>query len=91
MEATTHNSVPVLATIGVDIGKGIFHVVGFSQDGKIAPRRKIKRLDLVATFKKSPPRIVGMEAALARISLVGRRGRSAMSHASFPRSTSSPS
>jgi hypothetical protein len=38
MEATTHNSAPVLATIGVDIGKDIFHIVGFSQDGKIALR-----------------------------------------------------
>ena len=33
-----------LASIGIDIGKEVFHIVGFSTDGKIAFRRKIKRL-----------------------------------------------
>jgi transposase len=32
-----------LASIGIDIGKEVFHVVGFGTDGKIAFRRKIKR------------------------------------------------
>jgi hypothetical protein len=36
-----------LASIGIDIGKEVFHVVGFGTDGKIAFRRKIKRLALV--------------------------------------------
>jgi transposase len=31
-----------LASIGIDIGKEVFHVVGFDTDGKIAFRRKIK-------------------------------------------------
>ena len=44
-----------LATIGVDIGKEVFHIVGLSTDGRIAFRRKIKRLALVETFKKLPP------------------------------------
>ena len=51
-----------LATIGVDIGKEVFHIVGLSTDGRIAFRRKIKRLALVETFKKLPPGVVGMEA-----------------------------
>ena len=42
MDTTT----PLLASIGIDIGKEVFHVVGFSTDGKIAFRRKIKRLAL---------------------------------------------
>lgn len=50
-----------LATIGVDIGKEVFHIVGLSTDGRIAFRRKIKRLALVETFKKLPPGVVGME------------------------------
>src|ERR1700677_510445 len=54
-----------LASIGIDIGKEVFHVVGFSTDGKIAFRRKIKRLALVETFKKRPPSVVGMEACLS--------------------------
>ena len=35
-----------LASIGVDIGKDVFHLVAFDTNGKIAFRRKIKRLAL---------------------------------------------
>ena len=47
-----------LASIGIDIGKEVFHIVGFGTDGKIAFRRKIKRLALTETFKKLPPCVV---------------------------------
>jgi transposase len=47
------------------LDKDIFHIVGFDADGKIALRRKIKRLALAETFKKLPPCIVGMEACLS--------------------------
>jgi len=57
-------TVAPLASIGVDIGKEVFHLVGFGTDGKIAFRRKIKRLALIETFKKLPPCIVSMEACL---------------------------
>ena len=58
-------TVAPLASIGIDIGKDVFHLVGFGTDGKIAFRRKIKRLTLTETFKKLPPCIVGMEACLS--------------------------
>ena len=58
-------SVVPLASIGIDIGKEVFHLVGFGTDGKIAFRRKIKRLALVDTFKKLAPCVVGMEACLS--------------------------
>jgi transposase len=58
-------TIPPLASIGIDIGKEVFHVVGFSTDGRIAFRRKIKRLALVETFKKLPRSVVGMEACLS--------------------------
>src|SRR6516225_9972218 len=51
--------------IGVDIGKDVFHLVGFAADGKIAFRRRIRRLGLKDTFEKLPPCIVGMEACLS--------------------------
>jgi transposase len=54
-----------LASIGIDIGKEVFHVVGFGTDGKIVLRRKIKRLALVETFSKLPLCVVGMEACLS--------------------------
>jgi hypothetical protein len=51
-----------LAVIGVDIGKEVFHLVGLGVDGKIAFRKKIRRLGLKDAFEKLPPCIVGMEA-----------------------------
>lgn len=61
-----------LASIGIDIGKEVFHVVGFVTDGKIAFRRKIKRLALVETFRRLPPSVVGMEACLSAHFAAGR-------------------
>ena len=54
-----------LTSIGIDIGKEVFHIVGFGADGKIGFRRKIKRLALAETFRKLPPCVVGMEACLS--------------------------
>jgi transposase len=51
--------------IGVDIGKEVFHLVGFAADGKIAFRRRIRRLGLKDVFNKLPPCIVAMEACLS--------------------------
>ena len=61
MESNTSSVV----VIGVDIGKEVFHLVGFGVDGKIAFRRRIRQLDLKEVFKKLPPCIVGMEACLS--------------------------
>lgn len=58
-------TVQPLASIGIDIGKEVFHVVGFGTDSKIAFRRKIKRLGLVETFRRLPPSVIGMEACLS--------------------------
>ena len=43
-----------LSAIGVDIGKEVFHLVGFGVDGKIAFRRRIRRLGLKDAFEKLP-------------------------------------
>ena len=54
-----------LASVGIDIGKDLFHVVAFGTDGRIAVRWKIKRLSFADAFKKLPPSVVGMEACLS--------------------------
>jgi transposase len=54
-----------LTVIGVDIGKDVFHLVGFDASGTLALRMKIKRLDLFQLFEKLPRCIVGMEACLS--------------------------
>lgn len=58
-------SAAALASVGVDIGKEVFHVVGVSVEGKIAFRWKIRRLALKEAFEKLPPSVVGMEACLS--------------------------
>jgi hypothetical protein len=55
-------TVAPLASIGVDIGKEVFHLAGFGADGKIAFRSKIKRLELIETCRKLSPCIVSIEA-----------------------------
>ena len=80
-----------LAVIGIDIGKEVFHLVGFAADGKIAFRRRIRRLGLKDAFEKLPPCIVAMEACLSA-HFVSRTLRAlGTSHGLFRRSTSSPS
>jgi transposase len=54
-----------LTSVGIDIGKDVFHLVGFDLDGKIVLRRKIRRSALVNELEKLPPCIVGMEACLS--------------------------
>ena len=64
----THSSktaIPELASIGMDIGKDVFHIIGFDLDGKIVLRRKFKRLSLMSEFQKLPSCVVGMEACLS--------------------------
>ena len=65
MTRSTKQKLTSLTSIGIDIGKNTFHLVGFDGLGKIALRRKIKRLSLVSEFKKLPRCIVGMEACLS--------------------------
>ena len=65
MATKSHRSLPALSSIGIDIGKDVFHLVGFDRSGEIVLRRKVKRLALVSTLEKLPRCIVGMEACLS--------------------------
>jgi transposase len=53
------------ASIGIDIGKDVFHIVGFDTSGKVALRKKFKRLALEVELAKLPPSIVGLEACVS--------------------------
>ena len=65
MAITSKQNNVALASVGIDIGKEVFHLVGFDLEGKIVLRRKIRRLALVSELEKLPPCIVGMEACLS--------------------------
>ena len=47
MATTSNQTIPALSSIGIDIGKDVFHLVGFDPVGNLILRRKIKRLALV--------------------------------------------
>jgi transposase len=54
-----------LSVIGVDIGKDVFHLVGFDAAGNLVLRRRVKYLALSATFEALSRCVVGMEACLS--------------------------
>ncbi len=51
-----------ISTIGIDIGKSWFHLVGFDARGGIVVRRRCSRPQLIRELANLPPCLVGMEA-----------------------------
>mgnify|MGYP001030749624 CR=1 FL=1 len=60
-----------IAVIGIDIAKNSFHVVGHDKRGAIVLRQKWSRGQVEARLANMQPCLVGMEACVARIILVG--------------------
>ena len=65
MSSHRGHEAPAIASIEIDIGKDVFHVVGFNPEGTVVLRRQIRRLALEREFEKLPPSLVGMEACLS--------------------------
>jgi transposase len=61
----TKNSLEDLTSVGIDIGKDTFLIVGFDLAGRRVLRKQIKRLALEATYEELPRCIVGLEACLS--------------------------
>jgi transposase len=55
---------PTVATLGIDIGKNSFHVVGLDQRGAIVLRQKWSRGQIEARLANMPPCLIGMEACV---------------------------
>ena len=51
-----------IATIGIDIGKNTFHLIGFDRRGAIALQLKVSRAQLERRLANVPPCLIGMEA-----------------------------
>jgi transposase len=51
-----------IATIGVDIGKNTFHLIGLTKRGEIVLRRKLSRSQIEAHLANIQPCLIGMEA-----------------------------
>ena len=61
MQTHQKSSDPV-ATIGLDIGKNTFHLVGLDNRGAIAMRIKVSRNQLIRRLVNLPPCLLGLEA-----------------------------
>ena len=59
---THQKSSDPVATIGLDIGKNTFRLVGLDQRGAIAMRIKVSRNQLVRRLVNLPPCLIGLEA-----------------------------
>ncbi len=55
---------PVIAVVGIDIGKNSFHIVGHDARGAIVLRQKWSRGQVEARFANMPPCLIGMEACV---------------------------
>ena len=51
-----------LHTIGIDLGKTIFHLVGLNQNGEVVVRKKFSRKQLLHFTANLQVKLMGMEA-----------------------------
>jgi transposase len=58
----SHPAQAAIATIGIDIGKNSFHIVGRDDRGAIVLRQKWSRGQVEGRFANLPPCLIGMEA-----------------------------
>ena len=58
-EGGVHMQVP---TIGLDLAKNVFQVHGVDAQGKVVLVRQLRRGQVIASFGKLAPCLVGMEA-----------------------------
>jgi len=60
----SNKTTPIVATMGIDIGKNSFHVIGLDGRGAIVLRQKWSRSQIEARVANMPPCLVGMEACV---------------------------
>ena len=59
---TSQRILEVITTIGLDLGKNTFHVVGLDKRSAIVLRQKVSRAQLERRLANIPPCLIGMEA-----------------------------
>lgn len=57
-------SLEAATTIGIDIGKNTFHLIGFDKKGAIVLRQKLSRRQVDGRLANMPPCLIGMEACV---------------------------
>jgi transposase len=51
-----------IRTIGIDLGKTVFHIVGLDQPGNVVMKKRLSRSQLLRQLANTPPCLIGMEA-----------------------------
>ena len=59
---TSRKAAGIIATIGIDIGKNTFHLVGLDKRGAIVLQQKVSRGQLERRLANIPRCLIGMEA-----------------------------
>ena len=63
----SNKSIATIATMGIDIGKNSFHVVGLDQRGAIVLRQKWSRGQIEARVAAMPPCLIGRASCRERV------------------------
>ena len=79
-----------IRTIGIDLGKTVFHLVAVDARGKVVARKKCSRTQLLRFTSNLPSCLIGMEAC-AGSHLLGRGFVESRSVSAAPGDTSSGS
>ena len=58
---TSHNSLATISTLGIDVGKNTFHLVGLDKRGVIVLQQKVTRHQLARRLSNIPRCLIGME------------------------------
>jgi len=59
---SSHSASTTIATIGIDLGKNTFHLVGLDRRGAIVSQLKLSRGQIERRLANVPPCLIGMEA-----------------------------
>ena len=78
-----------IASIGIDLGKTTFHLVGLGERSKVLVRKKFSRAQLLAYTANLPSSLIGLEAC-AGAHFLGAALRGQGHSDSFRASSSSP-
>ena len=73
-------SFEAVATIGIDIGKNTFHLIGLDKKGAIVLRQKLSRGQVNTRLANMPPASSAWRRASGRITWPGNSRRSATMH-----------
>jgi transposase len=60
----TRQNSKIVTTLGIDIGKNSFHLIGLDARGAIVLRKKLSRAQLEPFLANMPPCLIGMEACV---------------------------